>query len=568
VRPRKSQKLPVVLSPQEVRSLLILVESRNARMCLQMIYACGRRLREGTQLQVADIDPQRMLVRVRQGKGGKDRVVPLAPRLLELLRAYWQYQRPRPWLFPARRPSAPLSPTSLQQTFTAVVRQSGIPKAASIHTLRHSYATPLLERGVSLRVMQALLGHRSLRTTARYTHLTPPTWDIVHAPITALMADLSTRRSIGMPEVADVLRRYGADYRRRVGADLLPSHRRAIDDILRCRTEALGGQLLPCDHCGQEHYVYHSCRNRSGPKCHQQDTEAWRAERRQELLPVPDFHVVLTLPQERHELVRRHQHDLDDILLRAAAQSLLKLAADPHSVGGLIGVLCVLHPWTRTLASHPHVHCLVPAGGLSADRTEWRPARTASLVPVHALSKLFRGLCLDLVRQERPDLTLPESVWTKGWVVYCQPALQGTEQVLNYLGRDVHRIALTNNRILSLEDDHVCFRDQDAQAQRWRTMTLPAPECIRRFLPHVLPQGFHNVRDYGLWSPVHRALLPHLQLWLARHAPAPPPVSPAPATRPDDTWALPLRAGPPCPQCRQGLLVGIRQLPRQQRGPP
>jgi integrase/recombinase XerD len=143
VRPRKSQKLPVVLSPQEVRSLLILVESCNARMCLQLIYACGLRLREGTQLQVADIDPQRMLVRVHQGKGGKDRLVPLAPRVLELLRAYWQYQRPRPWLFPARPPSAPLAATSLQKTFKAVVRQSGIPKDASIHTLRHSYATHL-----------------------------------------------------------------------------------------------------------------------------------------------------------------------------------------------------------------------------------------------------------------------------------------------------------------------------------------------------------------------------------------------------------------------------------------
>jgi integrase/recombinase XerD len=190
VRPRTLQKLPVVLSRREVRSLLALVEHPKARMCLQLIYACGLRLTEGTQLQVSDIDAQRMLVRVRQGKGGKDRLVPLAPRVLELLRAYWQRQRPRPWVFPARDGSAPLSPTSLQKTFKAVVRQSGIPKDASIHTLRHSYATHLLERGVSLRVIQELLGHRSPRTTARYTHLTPPTLDVVHATITALMADL------------------------------------------------------------------------------------------------------------------------------------------------------------------------------------------------------------------------------------------------------------------------------------------------------------------------------------------------------------------------------------------
>ena len=297
-----------------------------------------------------------------------------------------------------------------------------------------------------------------------------------------------------MPAVADVLRRYGADYRQRFGEALLPSHRRAIDDILRCRTEALGGQLLQCDHCGQEHYVYHSCRNRSCPKCHQQDTEAWLAERRQELLPVPYFHVVFTVPHELGEILRQPQKDLYDILLRAAAQSLIKLAADAHYVGGLIGVLCVLHTWTRTLAYHPHVHCLVPAGGVSADRTEWRPARTSYLVPVQALSKPFRGLFLDLVRQERPDLTLPESVWTKGWVVYCKPALQGTEQVLNYLGRYVHRIALTNRRILAIEDGDVCCRSQDSQDQRWKSMTLPALEFIRRFLQHVLPGGFHKVR--------------------------------------------------------------------------
>jgi integrase/recombinase XerD len=190
VRPRNPQKLPVVWSPQEVRALLAWVQNPTAQMCLRLIYACGLRLTEGTQLQVSDLDAQRLLVQVRCGKGGKDRCVPLAPRVLTLLREYWQRQRPRPWVFPARDRAAPLSPPALQKTFKAVVRQSGIPKDASIHTLRHSYATHLLERGVSLRVIQELLGHRSPRTTARYTHLTPPTLDVVHATITALMADL------------------------------------------------------------------------------------------------------------------------------------------------------------------------------------------------------------------------------------------------------------------------------------------------------------------------------------------------------------------------------------------
>ncbi len=418
------------------------------------------------------------------------------------------------------------------------------------------------------RVIQELLGHQSPSTTARYTHLTTKTFDVVHATINALMADRSPLWGMGMPEVADVFRCDGPAYQERFGADLLPSHRRAMADLIHCRTEALGGHLGPCDHCGQEHDADHSCRNRSGPKCHRHDPEVWLAERRQALLPVPSCHVVLTLPQELRELVRRHQPDLYDMLLRAAAQALITLAADPHDVGGLIGVLCVLHTWTRTLVYQPHVHGLVPAGGVSADRTEWRPARPSSLVPVQALSKLFRGLFLELVRQERPDLTLPEVVWTTGWVVYGQPTAQGTEQVLKYLGRDVHRIALTNHRLLSIADGQVCCRDQDSQDQRWQTMPLPAHEFIRRCLPHVLPQGFHKVRDDGLWSPVHRPLLHQLQLCLAGYAADPPPPSPEPAPPATDAWCPPFRAGHLCPSCGQGLLVVIRLLPRYQRGPP
>src|SRR5262245_13781134 len=190
VRPRHPQKLLVVLSPQEVRAFLAVVERPTAQMCLRLIYAYGLRRREGTQLQVADIDAQRLPVCVRQGKGGNERCVPLAPRGLEFWRAYWRRPRPRPWLFPARHQQTPLPATTLQKTFKRVVRQSGLAKDASVHTLRHSYATHLLERGVSLRIIQELLGHQSPSTTARYTHLTTKTFDVVHATINALMADL------------------------------------------------------------------------------------------------------------------------------------------------------------------------------------------------------------------------------------------------------------------------------------------------------------------------------------------------------------------------------------------
>jgi hypothetical protein len=233
-----------------------------------------------------------------------------------------------------------------------------------------------------------------------------------------------------------------------------------------------------------------------------------------------------------------------------------------------MGLLCLLHTWSRTLTYHPHVHCLVPAGGVSADRTEWRPARTSSLVPVHALAKRFRGLVLDLLRQERPDLIIPKAVWTKGWVVYGTPAVQGTETVLNDLGRYLHRLALTPARLLALENGRVCFRDQGSQDQRWKTMTLPAHEFIRRFRPQVLPQGFHKVRSYGLWSPSPRPLLPPRQLCLAGHAAAPPPPAPEPTPQATAAWGPPRRAGQPCPSCGQGLRVVMRSLPRLHRGPP
>jgi hypothetical protein len=239
----------------------------------------------------------------------------------------------------ARRPCPP----SRHQTFTAVGRQRGLAKEASIHTLRHSSATHRLARGVSLHVRQARLGHQSPRTTARDAHRTPSPWDVVHAAIAALMADLSRAQRPLRPGIAAVLRRAGREDLERVGEPPLPSHRRAIEDLLACRTEALGGQLLQCDRCGQEHYVYHSCRNRRWATCHHRDPDAWLAERRQERLPGRSWHVVCTGPRELAERRRRHQQGLDPIGLRAA-QARLKLAMEPPDGGGLRGLRWGPHP--------------------------------------------------------------------------------------------------------------------------------------------------------------------------------------------------------------------------------
>ena len=194
-----------------------------------------------------------------------------------------------------------------------------------------------------------------------------------------------------MPEIADIFRCYGAQYRERFGAGMLPSHKRALRDLAECRTESFGGHLAVCDHCGELRYSYHSCRNRSCPKCHGSHTDKWLNERRRELLPVPYFHLVFTVPKELHGPLRTHQRVLYAILIRAAASSLMDLARDRRHVGGAIAVLCVLHTWTRAMLYHPHVHCLVPGGGLSYDGCSWLAARKRFLVPVRALSEIFRA---------------------------------------------------------------------------------------------------------------------------------------------------------------------------------
>lgn len=259
--------------------------------------------------------------------------------------------------------------------------------------------------------------------------------------------------------------------------------------------------MAQCDRCGHLDYVYHSCRNRSCPKCYYHHTVKWLQKREAELLPTAYFHLVFTVPKDLRELIHTHQKKLYAVLIQSAAESLMELAADPKYIGGKIGVLCVLHTWTRALIYHPHVHCLVPGGGLGADNGTWPEARHNFLVPVKALSKLFRAKFMAQARKALPQVSLPKTVWEKKWVVFCKPSLQGVQKVLEYLGRYVHRIAITNSRILSMAERRVTFRYQDPRQGRWRTMTLEALEFMRRFLQHVLPASFHKVRYYGLLSP-------------------------------------------------------------------
>jgi len=371
-----------------------------------------------------------------------------------------------------------------------------------------------------------------------------------------------------MPELAEVFARYGPAYLDKYGPAVLPSHRHALQDILRCRTESMGGQVFCCSHCGCTHYVYHSCRNRSCPKCYYEQTQAWLDQRRQELLPVTYFHLVFTVPQELHACLRRRQTELYSVLMQAAAQALIKLAADPHYVGGLVGVLSVLHTWGRTLAYHPHVHCLVTGGGLDLKTQEWRSARPNYLVPVKALSRMARDTFKDLLGAMLGTLHIPASVWRVPWNVNCQPVRGSIDKVLNYLGRYVHRIAITNSRLVTVGDGQVTFRYQDTGDQQWKSMTLQAEEFIRRFLQHVLPQGFHKVRYYGLWAPGYRPLLRRLQLLLGPADHSCPPLEPDTAPQAQAAALAPQPAGRTCPSCGQGILLLVGLLPRRGRGPP
>ena len=235
-----------------------------------------------------------------------------------------------------------------------------------------------------------------------------------------------------MIEVADVFRRFAADYLSAHGASMLPSHQRAIEDILNCRTAALGGQVWRCEQCDTEMFSWHSCANRSCPKCHTAQTKEWLERRRAEMLPVPHFHVTITVPAELREVLRAHQRDGYAVLMQASAGAIIELARDPRYVGGTVAVLAVLHTWTQQLNLHPHVHCLVSGGGISEDAATWHPARRKFLVPIKALDKLVRGKFRDLLRRKCPDLVIPEAVWSKRWIRHVTAWGDGEQAVLEY----------------------------------------------------------------------------------------------------------------------------------------
>ena len=325
-------------------------------------------------------------------------------------------------------------------------------------------------------------------------------------------------------EVADVFRRHGDAYRHAHDRHLGRLERRVMSAIELCRTAALGGHTEACAECGLVRCAYNSCRNRHCPKCQGAARAEWLAARQAELLPVPYFHVVFTVPAAAAEIAFQNKETVYAILFRAAVEALRTIAADPKHLGAEIGLVAVLHSWGQTLQHHPHIHCLVPGGGPSLDGTRWVACRPGFFLPVRVLSRLFRRLFLaeldaafaasrlgffgDLAALAEPAAFARrlKELHRVEWVVYSKPPFGGPEQVLAYLGRYTHRVAIANARLVGITDEHVAFRWRDYRHhRRAKVMTLAADEFIRRFLLHTLPDGFHRIRHYGFLANGHRA---------------------------------------------------------------
>jgi Putative transposase/Transposase zinc-binding domain len=306
-------------------------------------------------------------------------------------------------------------------------------------------------------------------------------------------------------EVADIFRLHGPGYRAQFGKQMLPSHRRVMQDIEQCRTDSLGGQLYYCAHCDKLRYSYHSCKNRHCPKCQNEQANEWLKAQQSLLLPTHHFLVTFTLPAQLRPIARSNQKTIYNLLFRASSAALLQLAQDPRFVGARLAMVGVLHTWTRQLLYHPHIHYIVTGGGLT-DEGRWRCARKDFLVPVKALSSIFRAKFRDQLQQSALFALVEPRVWFNDWVVHSEAVGSG-EQAFKYLAPYIFRVALSNNRLRKLHDDHVTFSYKESATDQLKSCTLTASEFIRRFLQHVLPNRFIKVRYYGLLSPAHRQLL-------------------------------------------------------------
>jgi hypothetical protein len=375
-------------------------------------------------------------------------------------------------------------------------------------------------------------------------------------------------------EVADIVRRHGDRFLDTHRAWVTGPHRRVLRAIAQCRTAALGGHRDRCEQCAQPALSYNSCRDRHCPKCLTAARNAWVAAREQELLPVGYVHIVFTMPELLARLALANKRVVYDLLFRAAAETLQQVAANPTRLGGEVGGLMVLHTWGQRLQHHPHVHCVVPMGGLSADGTRWIHARPRFFLPIPVLRKVFRGKLVAGLRAAFRDgrLDFPgtlnplkanaafraflRSLYRQTWVVYAKPPFGSPAHVLHYLARYTHRVAISNHRLVAVTDHTVSFRWKDYRhGSQMRTLTLDVDEFLRRFLLHVLPKRFVRIRYFGLLAPRCRTDDLATCRTVLAVAPPSPVTAPSVGARPRGSW--------PCPRCGAPMRLVERLTPRQ-----
>ena len=382
-------------------------------------------------------------------------------------------------------------------------------------------------------------------------------------------------------EVADVIRRAGSRFIERYRGSLTAAQLKVLRAIERCRTAALGGHRDQCLRCGHQAISYNSCRNRHCPKCQTNAREKWLCARRQELLPVCYFHLVFSVPHALVPLMWQNKKLLFSLLFEASAATLLEVAANPARLGAEIGFLAILHTWGQTLQCHPHIHCVVPGGGLSPDHSQWIRAPSHFFLPVRVLSRVFRGKFIaglkraflrkqlvffghyEPLANERAFAAFLRALFQQDWVVYSKPPFGGPEHVLQYLARYTHRVAISNHRLLSVDDSHVTFRWKDyAHHSKSRSMTLTLEEFLRRFLQHILPKSFPRIRYFGWMAHRRRrVLLPVCRALL--HAPSPPDRAIPSAADESITWQCPKCHGPMCVVERLTVVEILREQPSQ-----
>ena len=368
-------------------------------------------------------------------------------------------------------------------------------------------------------------------------------------------------------ELADVFRQHGKAYRQ--SHKLTTDQHKVLDAVMNCRTAQLGGHVEKCDHCERLHIRYNSCRNRHCPKCLSLRTAQWLEDRRSELLPIPYFHVVFTLPHELNTLIAYNKKVLHDLLFQATWETIATLGSDPNRLNGQMGMIAILHTWGQNLLDHHHLHCIVPGGALQDDGS-WQPSKKGFLFPIKVMAKLFRGTYVSALRKlyekqmlklsDQHDITaLLDDIMKKDWIVYAKPPFAGPEKLLDYLGRYTHKIAISNQRIVACDENSVTFKWRDyADNNKVKLMTLSPEEFIRRFLSHVVPKNFMRIRSFGFLANACKAKkLAIIRKDLEVEAPK--------TQNKADTATLMLTLTGKdiscCPHCHQGTLQVIRRLP-------